>query len=228
MPLSGFVTDVEIDAWLTEGGQALHEKLVSAYGENYSIAIGPVETITIAIAQNFGLPAVFFKMLGVEMLLGGRVYTLEPYNESERNAYRQGGDWSSWSYEGSCRGRPRYLVRGGAGSGAVGSNLHVAGAPVGAQIRYFYAPEFEALSGPGTAFVTFPNGWEKYMVAYAAAQCLDKEESDSSKLYRLLDKWDAELETLKYERDASFPQQTVDMDVVRIPGMEPAVPPEEP
>lgn len=227
MPLSGFVTDVEIDAWLTEGGQALHEKLVSAYGENYSVSVG-VETITIAIAQTFGLPTTFFKMLGVEMLLGDRVYTLEPYNESERNAYRHAGNWSSSFYESCYTSRPRYLVRGGAGSGVAASSLHVAGAPVGAQIRYFYAPEFEALSGPGTASVTFPNGWEKYMVAYAAAQCLDKEESDSSKLYRLLDKWDAELEALKYERDASFPQQTVDMDVVRIPGMEPAVPPEEP
>ena len=35
MPIAGFVTEAEVTSWLNEGAQQVHEKLVTAYGEEY-------------------------------------------------------------------------------------------------------------------------------------------------------------------------------------------------
>ena len=68
-------------------------------------------------------------------------------------------------------------------------------------------------SGGATA-VDFPDGWEKYIVAYAARQMLMKEESDTRAVDTDLARWDTEFEQMKQDRDAAFPMSAVDMDAV--------------
>lgn len=193
MPLVGFVSAQELIDWINEGYQALHEKLVSAYGEGY-VSSAAALTVTSGVAA---LPATFFKLLTIETTVGGTVVTLLPYTMQERNAYRN----AVWGGT-----KPRYAL--------VGSNLNLLPVPPnGTVINITYAPEATPLALT-TDTVTFPNGWEKYIVAYAAKQMLDKEESDTSSLARHLRQWDIDLEELKVSRDAAAPKASVDVDAV--------------
>lgn len=193
MPIVGFVSAQELIDWINEGYQALHEKLVSAYGEVY-VSSSATLTSTSGLAP---LPAGFFKLLTIEMTIGGTVVTLLPYNLQERNAYRN----AVWGNT-----KPKYAL--------VGNNISLLPVPSnGTQVSITYAPEATLLAS-GTDTVSFPNGWEKYIVAYAAKQMLDKEESDTSSLDRLLAQWNRELDDLKEARDAAMPKSSVDLDAV--------------
>lgn len=193
MPIVGFVSAQELIDWINEGYQALHEKLVGAYGEGY-VSSSAALTTSSGVAA---LPSNFFKMLSVETTIGGTVVTMLPYTLQERNAHRNAG-WGNT--------KPRYAL--------VGTNLSVLPVPAnGTVINITYAHEITLLSG-GSDTVSFPNGWEKYIVAYAAKQMLEKEESDTSSLSRLLKQWDDELEAMKFSRDAAAPKQAVDLDIV--------------
>lgn len=193
MPLVGFISAQELTDWINEGYQALHEKLVGAYGEGY-VSSSATLTSTSGVAA---LPATFFKLLTIETTVGGVVTTLLPYTVQERNAYRN----AVWGHV-----KPRYAL--------VGSNINFLPTPPnGTQFAITYAPEVTPLA-VGADTVTFPNGWEKYIVAYAAKQMLDKEESDTSTLARLLMQWDQELEEMRMSRDAAAPKSSVDLDAV--------------
>lgn len=195
MPIAGFVTDLELTDWINEGAQQLHEKLVSAYAEEYVSS-----SATLVVAAGLApLPAAFFKLLTIEMDIAGVTRTLLPYTQQERNAYKNA--------LGSPTGtRPRYKL--------VAGNLRLL--PVqtnGTQVAITYAPEFTPLVAGGDT-VSFINGWEKYVVLYAAIQMMDKEETSTTKAVQLLEKWDEELKALKESRDAAAPKQSVDMDLV--------------
>ncbi len=196
MPIVGFVTAAELLDWINEGGQQLHEKLVSAYSEEY---VSTSVALTVASGV-VALPAAFFKLLTIETDISGRTRTLLPYTQQERNAYK-----NALGVTGGLS-PPRYHI--------IGSNIRLLPVPAnGTIINITYAPEFTLLAS-GSDTVTFPNGWEKYIVAYAAKQMLDKEESDSRTLAALLGQWDQELASLKESRDAAAPKSVVDVEMV--------------
>lgn len=58
MPLAGYITDPELTVWINEGISILHEKLVSAYSEEYSEK--EVALTTIAGTTDYALPSDFF------------------------------------------------------------------------------------------------------------------------------------------------------------------------
>jgi hypothetical protein len=199
MPIPGFVTDATLTDWLNEGAAAVHEKLVTAYGEQYSVTVTNLLTVA---GSYVVLPADFFKLLGVEMTVGGRTRTLLPYTEQERNVYK-----NSVLTNGAL---PRY---GFEGSPTIPLLRLLPALPTGTTITLRYAPEFALLVNPGDS-VIFPNGWEKYVVEYAARKMLLKEESSVTDCDRDLAKWDIELEELAKNRDAAAPKKAVDMDAV--------------
>ena len=61
--------------------------------------------------------------------------------------------------------------------------------------------------------VNYPNGWEKYVVLYAAIQALLKEESNVTALRAELEAVEREIERAKESRDYAAPKQVVDLDV---------------
>lgn len=198
MPIAGFVTDAEVVDWLNEGVQKLHEKLVSAYGEEY---VSSAATLIVNSSGSATLPTNFFKLLTVEMTIAGTVVTLLPFMQQERNAYRNALNLPSGT-------KPRYKLSAG--------NLILRPPQVaGTQIALTYAPEATLLLvATPTQTVNFPNGWEKYVVLYAAIQMLEKEESSTTKAQDQLDKWDRELDELAQSRDNAAPKQSVDIDLV--------------
>jgi hypothetical protein len=64
---SSFVADTatSLDAWLNEGAQILHDKLVEAYGSEY---LEKSTTATTTTATDYALPSDFYKLLGVDLL----------------------------------------------------------------------------------------------------------------------------------------------------------------
>ena len=62
-PVAGFVTELELTDWINEGVQQLHEKLVSAYGEEY-VSTSASLVVAAGVAP---LPASFFKLQTIEM-----------------------------------------------------------------------------------------------------------------------------------------------------------------
>lgn len=195
MPLAGFVTDAELKVWVNDGIGVLHEKLVSAYGEEYASSESVLTTI--AGQTDYALPATFFKLYGVDLTFGSSTRALRPYMRSERNAYRN----QTWA---PSMPLPRYSL--------VGNNLRLLPAPPAATGKILFAPAPTSLSLT-TDTVTFPSNWERYVALYAAIQMRRKEETDIRDHVRELEKWDRELMELAADRDLAFPKQAVDLDV---------------
>jgi len=195
---SSFVADAAtgLDAWINEGVQRLHGMLVDAMGEEYVSTSATLTTV--ANQSDYALPTGFFKLYGVDLLVRGEYQTLQPYMRAERNAYKQPRLNPS--------NQPRYSL--------VGSNLRLLPAPQTVTTgAILYAPEATALVNAGDA-VNFPNGWERYVVLYAAIQALLKEESSASGLRQELEAVEKEIERTKEMRDFAAPKQVVDLDAV--------------
>lgn len=191
---SSFVTDTadSLDNWINRGLEILHQKLVDAYGEEYRES---TSSFTVS-GETVALPADFFKLISVELLLGSRYVDLKKYQRSEASAYR--------AASASGLGRPRYRL--------AGSNLRLLPQPAtGTTGRLYYAPVATRLVNAGDTS-DMPNGWEEYAAVYAAIQCLAKEESDPSMQMRELARMDAELEAIKMERDMAHPNQVTDVE----------------
>lgn len=202
---SSFVSDTatSLDAWINEGIQRLHEKLVDALGEEYRSSSSTFTTA--GQATDYPLPADFFKLYGIDLNISGYIRTLMPYDRSERNAYKNIPPGTS------IRSRwgpsaPRYSL--------VGSNIRLLPVPSdGLTGTIYYAPEATVLVSPSDT-VSFPNGWERYVVLYAAAQALMKEESSVSDIMRTMDEISREIEATKEQRDLANPKRAVDLDLV--------------
>lgn len=196
MPVAGFIADsaTSLDAFINEGVQRLHEKLVEAYGEEYKSSTSTISAD--GTSTDYNLPSDFFKLFGVDMPVGSVTRALRPYMRAERNAYRYHGP--TW------RTVPKYLV--------TGSQIRFLPIPPACTITLFYAPTATALVNASDT-VDFPNGWERYVVLYAAIQALIKEESDVRDLRFELEKLERDLEGIKEDRDAAFPRHVVDLDL---------------
>ena len=203
MPVAGFVQDsaTSLDAWINEGAQILYEKMISAYGPGF--VQSEAELTTVANTTDYPLPADFFKLYGIDLNVSGIVRSLKPFENSERNFYRNSIlRWRGW------RNVSRYQI--------VGANLRLYPAPDATTGTIYYAPVVSTLT-EDTDTMSFPNGWERYVVLYAAIQCMMKEESDTRESRIQLAQWDAELDELKQLHDMAFPHSTVDVDAVDYP-----------
>jgi hypothetical protein len=194
---SSFVADAAtgLDAWINEGVQRLHEKLVEAYAENY---IESTSALTIvAGTSSYALPSDFFKLYTVTLNVNGVEYTVKPFMRAEGSAYK--------NHTLPYNARPRYRL--------AGSNIIFLPSTLSATGTMYYAPSATVLSASGDT-VNFPNGWERFVVLYAAIQALMKEESSVTALQQELQKQEQELDEAKRNRDAALPRQVVDMDLV--------------
>lgn len=196
---SSFVADsaTGLDRWINEGIAALHQLLVTAYGEEYVESTGSISAV--AGTTDYNLPSDFFKLYELNADSGGRTQSLRRFNRAERNTYRNSTNLGS--------SLPRYRV--------VGSKLRLEPATFTGTIQIRYAPQHTALVS-GSDSVTFPMTWEQYVIVYAAAQALQKEESSTAALAALLERWDRELLDVAAVRDNSEPLQSVDVDNIDV------------
>ncbi len=197
MPSTTFVTNAELNTWLNEGIAIVHDKLVAAYGGDY---LESTASFTTDGSEYLDLPNDFYKLQGIDLVNGGTTYTLQPFTGSERNLYANlhSAAWPTL---------PKYKFSGA-------DRIRLAPTPTsGLAGVIWYIPKATTLSGD-TDTVSFPNGWERYAVVYAAIQMLMKEESDPTQLQMLLARWDMELKDMFDNRDAGMARKTVDVDSI--------------
>lgn len=205
MPITGFITDTatSLDAFINEGIELLHDKLVEAYAGDYM-----EKSSAFTFSSNpVSLPTDFYKMLGVEINQSGAILTLDAYNRRERNTYRNAG---TYGFYGSL---PVYKLTSVSGSAGVAAMTLLPVPATGTTGTIYYSPTATTLVASGDT-VNFPNGWEKYVVLYATIQCLMKEETDTSVHERQLLMLDEKLKSIVENRDASQPQHSTDIDNV--------------
>lgn len=189
---SSFVADsaTGLYAWINEANQKLHGMLVDALGEEY-VSSSQAFT-TIADQSDYTLPTSFYKLYGVDLDYHGLMRSLRPYNRVERNLYREL--------------HPEFLPR----YSLVGGSLRLYPVPsAGLTGAILYAPEATVLTA-GADTVSYPNGWERFIVIDAAIQALAKEESSVSTLVAERDSIIREIESTKEMRDLASPKQVVD------------------
>lgn len=205
MPVAGFVADsaTSLDAWINEGVQKLQELLVKAYGEQFVEA--STTFATVAGTTGYNLPTDMLAFYGISLNIGGVEVQLRPFNRAERALHKNVSTFGSWQF------RPYYRLKGMATG-----QIELMPAPDGAYTAtVLYAPSATLLVNAGDT-VNFPNGWERYVVGYAATQMKMKEESDTRDLRIELDKMEKELEEVAQRRNADQPHSVVDVESVEM------------
>ena len=147
---------------------------------------GPGDGPRVAVVVSLNVP-------GADDHVADLMRSLTRYERPERNAYR----------EIRPEALPRYSL--------VGSNLRLYPIPTaGLAGTILYAPEATVLVNAGDS-VTYPNGWEKYIVVDAAIQALLKEESDTRALMAERERIEKEIREAKEARDMATPKRVVDV-----------------
>jgi hypothetical protein len=199
---SAFVADAAtgLYAWVNEANAKLHGMLVEALGEEY-VSSSSVLT-TVAGTSDYALPATFYKLYGVDISYGSNTISLEPYMRAERNHFRNANINSAGREYGF--NVPRYSL--------VGSQLRLYPIPQSVLTgAILFAPEATLLTA-GADTVSYPNGWERFIVLDAAIQALLKEESSITALVNERATVIQEIERAKESRDLAHPKRVVDVN----------------
>lgn len=193
---SAFILDSAngLDAWINEGAEKLHGLLATLYGDEYFESTHTFNTV--AGTETYALPADFLKLLGIDWTENGKKVDLQKFTFKERNHYR--GSYTS------ILAQPRYRLAGG----------YVRFLPVpsvATSVTLYYIPTFTKLVNGGDT-VNFPNGWESYVVTYAAICCRKKEESEAGPFESELAKLEQEITARASVRDPGEPNSAVDVE----------------
>jgi len=148
----------------------LYDLLVSAYGNNYSVATN-FTFQTDGTNQLFALPTDFYKLLGVDLQLqagnSASYVTLQPFNFSQRNRYAVPNFQSFYGVT-----NLRYRIHG--------QQLWLTPLPVANQtIQLWYIPEPTTLASDSDSFDGI-SGWEEYVIVDTVIKAKAKQESDVS------------------------------------------------
>jgi hypothetical protein len=188
-----FVSDDEILRLINTALHDLYDEAVKA-SENYFVTSTP---LAIA-AETVALPDDVRRVSGLDLTSGGRTYTLRRFNFAERNRYKSAP--ANWA---STDGPFRFCI--------VNRSLLIAPAPTGSYTcTLWYIPRFADLALGED--VLFPiDDHEDYVVAWCAAQCLAKEESDPTvQLREAAEAMKRAIDNLP-RYDESEPMQVVDI-----------------
>lgn len=164
-----FVTDAEINRYISQSNTEFYDMLVSAGGQEYFMTSAALTVnVTTGIAS---LPADFYRVMGVDAGLGSnQAVTLQAFNFNERNLFKSayGGGWGL-AYN------LRYRVIGAS------SIEFIPVPPSTLTFTLWYVPVCQTMIADSDV-VDGVDGWEELLVTDAAIKCLIKEESDVSVL----------------------------------------------
>lgn len=158
---SAFVSDAELTEYVNNGAQDLYDKLVAARGHEFYAATDTFSTV--AGTTDYALPADWYSTIVLVATDGGgtyqrlRAWNYDDYHEL-LNTQVQGTAYT-------CRAR------------VSDTNVVLLPAPTEVfTVRHVYIPTFTRLASDSDTFDGI-NGWEEYVVLWAARAMLTKEES---------------------------------------------------
>lgn len=170
---STFVTDAAANFWIDQAVAELWDLLLAADPDRYLVTSN---VNTTQGTKGYALPADFYKLRGVDLLVGSERYSLEPYQFAERNRYRA----EAVAFPASEFSGVRYRVQRGGMTGSTGEIRFEPDPGTNTyELHYLQAPQLLTTDG-----ATFDGvaGWEDWVVYTVAIQMMLKEESDPSGL----------------------------------------------
>lgn len=196
MENSKFVSDAELLTYINNSIAELHDLLVATYGPDYYIESTSFATVT--NTDSYTLPANFYKLKGVDVLVSGTdYYSLRPFNFNERNKNQYGST--------GILGAPELRYR------LSGNNIKFSPTPVAAHaIKLWYVPIATALVLDTDSYADF-NGYIEYVITDVAIKMLQKEESDVSILSAQKMDLRKRIENMAQNRDAEQPDSVSDI-----------------
>ncbi len=188
MESSDFIADSELNTHINNSGAELHECLVDA--ELYSIA---TQTLTITGAESYSLDAAFFRIVQVVRVDGDVLIPLRPITVRQRINYVTTAqpDAEAW------------LV--------MGTSIYLYPKPSAGTYKVLYIPQWTTLSSDSDS-VSYPNGWDEYIVVDAAIKCLAKEESGTDHLQAERDRLLERIYSASHHRQWADPVQVEIVD----------------
>lgn len=200
MANSAFEDQALLDQWINSAADELYGLLVSKFQDYFTTSQA---FTTVANQEQYALPATFYKLVGVDLVSGGKTLTLKPMPFHERNRYRNASLLSG------IQAKPRYWLRGSQGAG--GTFLHLLPiAPGGLAGTFWYVPQRTQLV-VGTDTLDGINGWEDLVVFEVAARLVGKEEGDPSVWLAKKAAVKQQIENDAQERDVGEPATITDV-----------------
>jgi len=181
---SKFVTDTEIRRQINLGLADVYDKLVQARGDHYFRVELPATTV--ALDPLVGLPVTFYKLLGIDVAVGGRNFQAEPMTWHRRNDFQFQVGWAT--------GAPVFYEPEGA-------NLRFWPTPGAAHpLTIWYVPYFVDLENEEDLFDGV-NGFEEYAVLSAAIWCVNKQDGDPTALLLERNRIEKRIQRMSKTRD---------------------------
>lgn len=198
MENSTFVSDSIFNTYINYAISELRDIITSKVGEDY-FATSSSTTLTSG-QETVDLPADFYKLLWVEVLIDGpstvqNYAKLKRFEVSEMPAapYSLVNPWMDLKYR--LRADKLWLLP--------------AAATGGRTIRLWYVPLPTALSADADTLNGY-NGWDEYVVLLAARKALVKEEQDVSDIEREIFALNQRIEAMAPNRDQAEPMRIQD------------------
>ncbi len=189
------LTDTQILPMINAGYCQLYDKLTEAYGADYNLSI---TTFNTSATTTYALSTVapnFYKLRGLDVQYQGTQYLpLKPFIWKDRNAYT-----AAFASLGQFPGTYlRYRIQG--------ASIVFTPLPNAVQqIRMSYTPAPTLLVNTSDT-IDGIDGWEQYVINFAAMQCLMNEEADTSQIAQQQMQMENRITKMAMERDSGEPQ----------------------
>ena len=198
---SGFVTDAELNTYINSSAKELYDLMISAYGNDYFCSIDPFVITTVMNQTHYDLPADFYKLLGVDLVLGAnRIIKLRPFQFNERDKFQSGGYWSAVLGNDG----PRYKLSA--------NKIQFTPYPGGSNTVHLWYIPLPADVAVDTDELNTLNGWEEYVILDVCIKVMTKMDLDPSAYMAQLAKVTQRIEKMKEDRDAGMSFRVSDVN----------------
>lgn len=191
MENSGFIKDAEFNSYINASIKELYDLMISAYGNDYFANTTPHVITTNSMDTFYALPADFYKLLGVDLVMGAnRIIKLRPFQFNERDKYQIGGQWSAVLGNDG----PRYKL--------TANKIQFAPYPAGSYtVNLWYIPVPAELT-LDTDTMESLMGWEEYVIVDVCIKALNKADLNPSAFMAQKAELKHRIEKMKEDRDA--------------------------
>ena len=163
-----FVSDAELNDYINESVHDLYDTIIDAGGARLFTISAP--TLTSVGTNSFSLPYDFYRLVSVDVLVGGRYYEAKPADIKDYANLTQCPPTEQFT---------EYYLQKEFVSGDTFLFTFPSLSTTQIALRYIPLPA-PLLADEDT--VSFNNNWLQLVVTDAAIKCLDKEETDNSAL----------------------------------------------
>lgn len=194
---SSFVGSTEWTDYINSGYGELYDLIVASFEDYFTTTASS----TITTGNTFSLPSAFYKIRGLDYLVGTQYVNCTQFNFNDRNTQ------STWK-------SPALYNQSGRQYRIVADTVYIVPADQAAgTYQVWYVPALTPLSAGGdllpTSLTKF--GWEEYICLYAAERALNKQESDVTVISKQRAELAARIVKMAENRNIDQPERITDL-----------------